>query len=618
MPEAPEVTGATPPAFDPAAYLASLTARPGVYRMLDAAGKVIYVGKARNLKRRVSSYFRRELDAPKTRAMVARIAAIEVTVTNTEGEALLLENQLIKSLKPRYNILLRDDKSYPYIHLATDQEFPRLSFHRGARGSKGRYFGPYPSAGAVRETINLLQKVFRVRQCRDGFFRNRMRPCLEYQIQRCTAPCTGLISAADYGADVRLTRLFLEGRDSQVIDELVARMGTAAEALDYEEAARLRDRIAKLRRIQERQYVSPEHGDFDVIACQVRGGVACVELFMARDGHNLGNKSFFPKLGREDDPAVVLSAFVHQYYLGRRDVPPEVLVSLPVEDVELLQQVLREQTGHKVTIRRPQRGQAVRWLQLAETNLGHSLERRLSGNAHLQRRFQALQEALQLDALPQRLECFDISHTMGEGTVASCVVFGSEGPVKADYRRFNIEGITPGDDFAAMAQALQRRYTRLKRGEGKVPDMLLIDGGKGQLAQAERVLEELQIEGVVLLGVAKGVTRKPGLETLFLAGRGTPTILPADSPALHLVQQVRDEAHRFAITSHRQRRSKARRVSVLEEIPGLGPKRRRALLNQFGGLREVVGAGVEDLARVHGISRQLAERVYAALHESGP
>ena len=609
-------TAAPPAGFDATAFLAGLTGRPGVYRMLDDRGRVIYVGKARNLKRRVSSYFRREVDSVKTRVMVAQIAAIEITVTHTEGEALLLENQLIKALKPRYNILLRDDKSYPYIHLSTDQSFPRLSFHRGARGSRGRFFGPFPSGGAVRETLSMLQKVFRVRQCRDTFFRNRSRPCLEYQIERCTAPCVDYVTAADYAEDVRHTRLFLEGRDSQVVDELVLQMERAADHLEYELAARLRDRIAKLRRIQERQYVSGDHGDMDVLACQVRNGVACVELFMARDGHNLGNKSFFPRLAGDEDAQTVLSAFVHQYYLGRRDVPPEILVSLPITDVELLQLVLREQAGRKVVIRRPQRGQAVRWLQLAETNLSHSLDRRLAGNANLQRRFAALQQGLGLDSLPQRLECFDISHTMGEGTVASCVVFAAEGPLKSDYRRFNIEGITPGDDFAAMQQALQRRYTRIKKGEGKQPDILLIDGGKGQLAQAIAVMEELQLDGIVLVGVAKGPTRKPGLETLFLAGRSRGIVLPPDSPALHLVQQVRDEAHRFAITGHRQRRAKARRQSVLEQIPGLGPKRRRALLNQLGGLREVNAAGVEELARVHGISRALAERIYATLHDA--
>lgn len=601
--------------FDSARFLATLTSHPGVYRMLDQAGKVIYVGKARNLKRRVSSYFRREVDSPKTRAMVAQIRAIDITVTQSEGEALLLENQLIKSLKPRYNILLRDDKSYPYILLSTDQTFPRLAFHRGGRGSRGRYFGPYPSGGAVRETLNLLQKVFRVRQCRDSFFRNRSRPCLEYQIERCTAPCVDYISAEDYAEDVRHTRLFLEGRDHQVVDELVAQMEKAAAALDYEQAAVLRDRIAKLRLIQQRHNLGGDHGDMDVLACELRNGVACVELFMARGGHNLGNKSFFPRLGGDEDAAAILSAFVHQYYLGRRDVPPTILVSLPVDDAELLEQLLRQQSGRKVSIRRPQRGQAVRWLQLAETNLGHSLDRRLAGNANVQRRLQALQEALGLDSLPQRLECFDISHTMGEGTVASCVVYGADGPLKSDYRRFNIEGITPGDDFAAMQQALQRRYTRLKKGEGKQPDILLIDGGKGQLAQAIGVMEELQLHDILLVGVAKGPTRKPGLETLFLAGDSRGIRLPMDSPALHLIQQVRDEAHRFAITSHRQRRAKARRQSVLETIPGLGPKRRRALLNQFGGLREVSAAGIEDLAKVHGISRPLAERVYSALHD---
>jgi excinuclease ABC subunit C len=476
------------PGFDAAAFLSDLTTRPGVYRMLDGDAQVIYVGKARNLKRRVTSYFR-GVPIGKTRVMVAQVRDIGITVTHTEGEALLLENQLIKSLKPRYNILLRDDKSYPYIQLSIEHEFPRLSKHRGARGSRGRFFGPFPSAAAVRETLKLLQKVFRVRQCSDTFFRNRSRPCLEYQIERCTAPCVGLIDKHDYAEDVRHTRLFLEGRDSVVVDELVSRMEQAAADLEYELAASLRDRIVKLRHIQERQNVSGDHGDMDVIACDVRNGVACVELFMARGGHNLGNKSFFPRLGAEDDPESVLAAFMQQYYIGRRDVPPVILVSHDIDGLDLLREVLSEQTGRKVELRRPQRGQAVRWLQLAETNLQYSLDRRLAGNAGLQRRFSALQEALKLDSLPQRLECFDISHTMGEGTVASCVVFGSEGAVKSDYRRFNISGITPGDDFAAMQQALERRYTRLKKGEGKLPDILLIDGGKGQLARAIAVME---------------------------------------------------------------------------------------------------------------------------------
>jgi excinuclease ABC subunit C len=601
--------------FDPHASLSSLTERPGVYRMLDGRGQVIYVGKARNLKRRVTSYFRRGADSPKTRVMVAQVRGIEVTVTHTEGEALLLENQLIKRLKPRYNVLLRDDKSYPYIYVSTEQTFPRLAFHRGGRKGQGRYFGPYPSAGAVRETLALLQKVFRVRQCRDSFFRNRSRPCLQYQIERCTAPCVGYVSPEEYAEDVRYTLMFLEGKDSQVIDELAARMQRAAEALEFERAARYRDQLASLRRVQERQYVAADAGDVDVVACAARDGAACVQVFVFRGGHNLGNKGFFPRLAADDDPAAVLAAFLPQYYLDRSDVPAQILVNHGLEEAELMGEVLSGQVGRKVVVRRPQRGQRVHWLRMAETNAEDALRRHLTSKASLYARFQTLQEALDLDALPQRLECFDISHTMGEATVASCVVFETEGPVKADYRHFNIDGITPGDDFAAMHQALTRRYTRLRKGEGKLPDILFIDGGKGQLRQAEEVLEELGVSGVALVGVAKGVGRKPGLETLLLSGRERPIILPADSAALHLVQQVRDEAHRFAITGHRQRRSKARRTSVLEQVPGLGPKRRRLLLSRFGGLQGVARAGVEDLARVQGISKQLAQRIYDALHE---
>jgi len=603
------------PPFDPEATLAALASGPGVYRMLDGDGEVIYVGKARNLQRRVTSYFRRGADAPKTRVMVQQVRDIQVTLTHTEGEALLLENQLIKALKPRYNVLLRDDKSYPYIHLSTHQAFPRLSFHRGSRRLPGRFFGPFPSAGAVRDTLSALQKVFRVRQCRDSFFRNRSRPCLQYQIQRCTAPCVGLVDEVDYRQDVEYTAMFLEGRDSQVVEALVQRMQGAAEALDYEKAAQFRDQIANLRRIQERQHVSSAAGNLDVVACVLRDGVAAVEVFFVRGGHNLGNKTFYPQLGGGESQASVLGAFLPQYYLERQDVPSRILVSEDPDDLDVLSEVLSAHARRRVVVHRPQRGEWRRWVRLAETNAEQSVGRWLLSKASLRQRFQALQDALDLDATPVRLECFDISHTLGEATVASCVVFGADGPVKSDYRRFNIADITPGDDFAAMHQALSRRYTRLKRGEGVLPDLLFIDGGKGQLHRAEAVLEELQVDGVTLVGVAKGPERKPGLETLFLSGRQAPIILGADSIALHLVQQVRDEAHRFAITGHRQRRAKARTTSVLEQIPGLGPKRRRLLLSQLGGMQEVYRAGVEDLARLPGISQALAHRIYETLHE---
>ncbi len=607
----------SPQPFDSKAFLKTLTTRPGVYRMFDAQGTVIYVGKAKNLKRRVSSYFQRTDQAPKTQALVANIHAIEVTVTHTENEALLLENNLIKSLRPRYNILLRDDKSYPYLYLS-DDPFPRLGFHRGKRGKKGRYFGPYPSAGAVRESLNLLQKLFPVRQCEEHFYRNRSRPCLQYQIKRCSGPCVGIVSEEQYAEDVRHAVMFLQGKDNAIIDELVKRMEQASSALEFEQAAHYRDQIANLRRVQEKQYVMGEGGDLDVVAARVRNGVGCVQVFFIRGGRNLGNKSYFPSQIAQSDEAELLQAFLPQYYLaeGRSgsSLPSEVIISTSLPEQKLLQQVMSDKAGRKLALSSSVRGDRARWLELAVTNAEQALSSHLAARANIYARFIALQEAFSLEEMPQRIECFDISHTMGEATVASCVVFDTNGALKSDYRRFNIEGITPGDDYAAMKQALTRRFKRLKEGEGKYPDILLIDGGRGQLTQAEAVMEELQVVGVMLIGVAKGPERRPGLEQLILSGQAQPTILPADSPALHLVQQVRDEAHRFAITGHRQRRAKARRSSVLEGIPGLGPKRRQQLLKQFGGLQEVARAGVDDLTKIKGISRQLAQSIYAVFH----
>ncbi|MCB1759483.1 MAG: excinuclease ABC subunit UvrC [Gammaproteobacteria bacterium] len=597
--------------FDHNAYLRTLTGRPGVYRMLNGEGRVLYVGKARDLKRRVSSYFNRALNR-RIQNMVSQIRAIEVTVTNTESEALILENNLIKSLRPRYNVLLRDDKSYPYIHLSADP-FPQLSFHRGARRGGGRYFGPYPSAGAVRETLRLMQKLFPVRQCEESFYRNRSRPCLQYQIKRCTAPCVDLVSAEDYAADVRDARLFLEGRTSQVIDELVARMERASTKLEFERAAQLRDQVSALRRIQEKQYVSGSQGSLDILACVGKAGVANVQLFVVRNGRNLGNKSFFPKLPAEASLPHILRAFIGQYYIGRQ-VPGELLVTIEPEERDLLESVLSDERGHRVRIRSRVRGDRARWLALARQNAELALAARLASRSGMLERYEQLQGALELEELPQRLECFDISHTAGELAVASCVVFNQEGPLKRSYRRFNIEGIEPGDDYAAMAQALQRRYTRLQSGEEPLPDVLFIDGGKGQLRAAEEVLEESAVAGVTLVGVAKGADRKAGLERLFLSTRKAPIILPPSSPALLLVQQIRDEAHRFAISGHRQRREKRRRASTLETIPGIGPKRRQRLLKQFGGLQGVSRAGVDDLCRIEGISRALAELIYQAFH----
>jgi excinuclease ABC subunit C len=600
-------------AVDHQAFLKTLTTHPGVYRMLDGAGNVLYVGKAGDLKKRVSSYFRKRGLPVKTQALMAQVVDIQVTVTHTEAEALLLESNLIKQLRPRYNVLLRDDKSYPYLYLSTEQEFPRLSLHRGARRGKGRYFGPYPSAGAVRESLQLLQKLFRVRQCRDSFFSNRSRPCLQYQIKRCTAPCTGYIDAAAYAADVKRTALFLEGKSSEVINELVEAMQQAAGRQAYEQAAEYRDQIVSLNQVQEKQCISTGRGNLDILACLTGQGSACVQVFFVRGGRNLGNAVFYPRVPMDSGSAEVLAAFIPQYYLGKA-VPAELLVSHTPADAGLIEEMLCNQTGHRVTIRDRLRGDRARWMQMALNNAGHALHTYLNTRKGFAGRLRALAEALSLDELPQRIECFDISHTRGESAVASCVVFGVEGPLKSDYRRFNIKDIQPGDDYAAMEQALTRRYTRLQQGEGHLPELLLIDGGKGQVATAARALEELQVTGVQIVGVSKGPGRKPGLESLHLHGQRKVLHLGADSPALHLIQQVRDEAHRFAITGHRQRRARSRNTSPLEQIPGIGPRRRQQLLQQLGGIKEVARAGVEDLSRIKGINRTLAQQIYDAFH----
>jgi len=595
-----------------------LPTKPGVYRFADAHGEVIYVGKARHLKKRVSSYFNRQAGAtPKLRAMVGNIRDITVTVTRTENEAFLLESNLIKDLRPRYNIVLRDDKSYPYIYAATNEEFPQLSFHRGARNGKGRYFGPYPNAGAVRATLNLLQKLFMLRQCDASYFRNRTRACLQYQIKRCSAPCVGLIEADDYGEDVRQAMLFLEGRSQEVIDSLVKRMDDAAARLEFERAARVRDQIQKLKRIQSEQYVTSGDGNFDVIACSASVNVGCVQVFFVRNGQHLGNKAFFPAHIQGSTSADILAAFLPQFYLAGhsdRDVPPDIILSQPIEDTGWLIDTLTEKRGGKVRLRHDVRGERAKWVEMAVTNAEIALQQRIASNSDHQRRMTELRDILDLAEMPQRIECFDVSHTSGEATVASCVVFDQDGPRKSDYRRFNIRDVAPGDDYAAMGQALQRRYTRVKRDDGHLPDLLLVDGGKGQVGRALAVLEELQIGEVTVVGVAKGPTRKPGMETLIVHDGKDEQTLPRNSGALLLIQQIRDEAHRFAITAHRQARAKNRSRSPLESIGGVGAKRRQQLLRHFGGIQGVRIAGVEDLCRVPGISRTLAQKVYDEMH----
>lgn len=601
--------------FDPSAFLATCSGRPGVYRMFDEAGKLLYVGKASNLKKRLASYFRQTGLAPKTAALVARIAQVETTIVANETEALLLEQTLIKEWRPPYNILLRDDKSYPYV-LLSDGDYPRLGIHRGAKKAKGRYFGPYPSAGAIRESLNLLQKTFMVRQCEDSYFRNRTRPCLQYQIKRCKAPCVGLVEPEEYAEDVRHSVMFLEGRSNALTEELSASMEQAATNLEFEHAAELRDQIAVLRRVQDQQSMEGGSGDVDVVAAMVNPGGACVHLISVRGGRVLGSKNFYPQVGIEEEGGAVLAAFLAQYYLSshERDLPGELIVNVMHEDFPTLAAAIAELRGREIGISHRVRGTRARWQQLAVTNAEQALAARLANRQHVAARFEALAEALDLDEPPQRLECYDISHSSGEATVASCVVFGPEGPLKSDYRRFNIEGVTAGDDYAAMHQALTRRFSKLKEGEGKLPDILLVDGGKGQMAMAREVLQELAVPELILLGVAKGVTRKPGLETLYLNDAEHEFSLPGDSPALHLIQQIRDEAHRFAITGHRERRGKARRTSSLEEVAGVGPKRRRELLKHFGGLQELNRASAEEIAKAPGISKKLAESIYAALH----
>ncbi len=600
------------PGFDVKAFLKTLTQRPGIYKMLDDKAEIIYIGKAKNLKNRVSSYFRSQAVSPKQQAMVSKVQAIEVTITHTEGEALLLESQLIKRHKPRYNISLRDDKSYPYVFIS-GHEFPQLTFHRGAKKRPGKYFGPYPSASAVKETLRLLQKIFPVRQCEDSYYNARSRPCLQHQIERCTAPCVGLINQAQYQIDVDNTILFLEGQGGLLIDRLVGKMEAAAAILDFETAAAYRDQIQRLRAVLEKHFVQGEKGNVDIIACAASGGVASVQVFFIRNGQNLGSRQFFPKMAEANDIATVLQAFIGQYYLDKT-VPHELIVNHALPETKLLSEVLSEQAKHGVSISCNVRGERQKWLQMAVTNAENSLLTKLADKQNQLARFVSLQQELGCTELPKRLECFDISHTQGEYTVASCVVFDHEGPVKSAYRRFNIEGITGGDDYAAMHQAILRRYKRLKQGEHQAPDILLIDGGKGQVGAAKKALTELQINNVMIVGVSKGPDRKAGMEKIILPDQDQPLNVMPGASALLLIQHIRDEAHRFAITGHRQRRAKQKNQSVLEQISGLGQKRRQSLLKQFGGLQGVANAGVDALASIDGISRQLAQRIYDIFH----
>lgn len=599
--------------FDPQDFLKTVPHKPGVYRMIGKNDEILYVGKAKDLRNRVSNYFRSTTTNSRIDAMVKQIFRVDITVTNTEAEALLLENNLIKQHLPRYNIRLKDGKGYPYIYISTHQTYPRIQFYRGSRKQPGQYFGPYPSGGAVSQTLYVMKKIFKARQCEDSYFANRSRPCLEYQIKRCSGPCVGLISQEDYAQTIKHAIQFLRGETQTVITELVANMEKMAEQLHFEKAAEYRDQIEGLRHISQQQYVTGDDGslvNLDLVALHLHSGLASVQVFTIRNGNNLGNRNFFPDLPDEAaDPAEIMAYFLAQYYLGH-DIPHEILLSVMPNDAELLEEMLTIKQQRKVNLRQPQRGERSKWMELAQKNAEQALTMRLLSKTGMQERLHALQEALQLDQLPNRMECFDISHTQGEATVASCVVFNTNGPLKSDYRRYNIEGIQAGDDYAAMHQALTRRFRRANTPDAKLPDILFIDGGKGQVTQALDVLKNLEIQGVEVVGIAKGEGRKPGLETLLIEQNTASLNLPEHSKALHLIQQIRDEAHRFAITGHRARRQKARLQSPLKAIEGLGAKRRQLLLKQFGGLRAIERASVEELAKVSGVSRSLAQKIY--------
>lgn len=604
--------------FNAKQFLSTVTSQPGVYSMFDASGTVIYVGKAKDLKKRLASYFRAQVASRKTEALVKSIHHIDVTITHTETEALLLEHNYIKLYQPRYNVLLRDDKSYPFIFLSGDTH-PRITSHRGAKHAKGDYFGPFPNGYAVKETLALLQKLFPIRQCEDSVYRNRSRPCLQYQIGRCLGPCVaGLVSDEEYQQQVDYVRLFLSGKDQQVLNQLVERMELSSRALNFEDAARARDQIQAVRRVTEKQFVSGDREDLDVIGVAFDAGMACVHVLFIRQGKVLGSRSYFPKVPAGTELAEVVQTFVGQFYLQgsqMRSLPGEILLDFTLPEKTLLAASLSEQAGRKIQIQTQPRGDRARYLKLARTNAATALVTKLSQQSTVHQRLVALAELLGIRAV-NRMECFDISHTMGEQTIASCVVFDGNGPVRAEYRRYNIEGITPGDDYAAMDQVLRRRYGKALE-EKKIPDVVIIDGGKGQLGMAKAVFEQLDVpwgtSRVVLLGVAKGVDRKAGLETLFLQPHGEGMALPPDSPALHVIQHIRDDSHHHAITGHRNKRAKVKNTSALELIEGVGPRRRQSLLKYMGGLQPLRNASVEEIAQVPGISGALAEKIFNAL-----
>lgn len=600
--------------FDGKQFAKLLKHEPGVYRMLDPAGEVLYVGKARDLQKRVASYFLKNTHSPRIANMLQKVASMEVDVTRTEGEALLLENRLIKSLKPKYNILLRDDKSFPSIFLSSKSPWPGLAYHRGSRKQAGEYYGPFPSVKSVRHTLDMLQKLFKLRQCEDSQLNNRTRACLQYQIGRCLGPCVGLSSEQHYSEAVRHTRLFLQGKSLEVIEELIQQMEKQSQALAFEQAAHTRDLIASMKTIQHQQFVDGVRGDLDVLGAYIEAGVACVHQIVVRNGQNLGSRNYFPNVPVDTTDSELLNGFIPQHY-SHQPIPPELLFKAKLEEETVILAYLSEKRIGKVEIIHQPRGGRAGLMSMAQDNARHAVKLKMAGKAGVHQRYEALQQALQLDFLPKTMECFDISHTQGKETVASCVVFGPDGAEKKQYRRFNIRDIEPGDDYAAMRQAVSRRYERQLKEGSALPDILLIDGGKGQLNQAVDIFKQLQIHSVLILGVAKGPERKAGEETLIPADTMQAFQLDPSSPALHLIQEIRDEAHRFAIQGHRKKRQKASRYSVLENIEGIGQAKRSALLKHFGGLQGVLAASVDELKQVPGFNQKLAERVLQHIHQ---
>jgi excinuclease ABC subunit C len=596
-------------------FLKTVTTLPGVYQMLDKQGKIIYVGKAHNLKRRIASYFQKTIVDAKTTALLEHVHSIKTIITQTENEALILENNLIKKLRPNYNIEFRDDKSYPYIYISADT-FARMIIYRGKKKEKGQYFGPYPSAVAIRNTLNLLQKLFQIRPCKNNFFKSRTRPCLLHQIKRCSAPCVNLIDTQNYAKNVQCAILFLQGKNDVIVRQLEKQMDNAALHLQYELAAQYRNQIQYLREIQNQQYSYATQKDIDIIVIAEKDSIICLYLLIIRHGEIIGSKNFFPKLLVKYTNEELLTTFIMQYYASNiEQIPKIILTNYKPNNLQALKNILSSQANRKINLQYRMSGIKKQWLNTAILNARQTLNTHILSTTNLLQKFRALQQVLGLKILAKNIACFDVSHTMGEATVASCVVFNLDGPVKNNYRKFNITNVTPGDDIAAMKQAISRYFAHSKKTKiSQLPDILIVDGGKSQLNQAISTLKELHFNNITILAVAKGITRKPGNEILYLSSRAKPLKLTEDNSALHLIQQIRDEAHRFAITGHKKRRDKIRTTSLLENIPNVGTHRRQALLKYFGGLQGILKASISDLAKTPGINRKLAQKIYEFLH----